>query len=147
MSKITDVAHVFRVALVVWPANEPRPTPESISQIEFCDASRGKILKFGERSESDGMVCGLALITKSNKTSYGEKAYFSREQVGQVLNMEFCNTSYITLFIYRPSFTERAWPVRISFTFSRKVTKSSLLSRRFPKNQRWTSSRRDSVSL
>lgn len=78
MCKITDAINIFRVALVVWPAQEPRPTPESISQIEFCDASRGKIVKFGERSKSDGMVCGIAIIT-TPKTSSGEKAYFARD--------------------------------------------------------------------
>ena len=68
------------MALVVWPAQEPRPTPESISQIEICDASRGKIVKFGERSESNGMVCGIAVIS-TPRSCYGEKAYFVREQV------------------------------------------------------------------
>ena len=81
MSKITSIVNVFRVALVVWPARESRPTPESISQIEFCSATRGKIVKFGNRSPSDGMVCGIAVISTPGKPAFGEKAYFTREQV------------------------------------------------------------------
>ena len=67
-----------RVAVVVWPVQDQRPTPESIVQIDISDPARGKILKFGDRSASDGMVCGIALITAPESSS-GVKAYFARE--------------------------------------------------------------------
>ena len=83
----------------MWPAQEPRPTPESIDQIEYCDAARGKIVRFGERSEADGMVCGVAMLTTPKtwtRAPYGEKAYFVRDQVSSMLTMELCDTPCIT---------------------------------------------------
>jgi hypothetical protein len=67
------------VAVVAWLASGEKPGKAEIEQINMSAPTRGKIVQFGERSDVDGMTCGIASVVHGPHR--GEKAYFVREEV------------------------------------------------------------------